>query len=32
MDKVLLGVVLGVVLGAVDGATAWFTPEVRKDI
>lgn len=32
MNKILLGVILGAVLGIFDGATAWFTPEVRKDI
>lgn len=32
MNKILLGVALGAVLGVFDGATAWFTPEVRKDI
>lgn len=32
MNKILLGVLLGAVLGIFDGATAWFTPEVRKDI
>lgn len=32
MNKVLIGVVLGAVLGVFDGATAWFTPEVRKDL
>jgi hypothetical protein len=32
MNKILLGLLLGAVLGAIDGGTAWFTPEVRKDI
>ena len=32
MNKILLGLLLGAVLGIFDGATAWFTPEVRKDI
>lgn len=32
MNKILLGLLLGAILGAIDGGTAWFTPEVRKDI
>ena len=32
MNKVLLGVLLGGGLGILDGLTAWFTPEVRKDL
>jgi hypothetical protein len=32
MNKVLLGLLLGGGLGVLDGLTAWFTPEVRKDI
>jgi hypothetical protein len=32
MNKILLGLLLGAILGIFDGATAWFTPEVRKDI
>lgn len=32
MNKVLFGLILGAVLGLADGATAWFTPEVRKDM
>lgn len=32
MNKILLGLLLGAVLGVFDGATAWFTPEVRKDM
>jgi hypothetical protein len=32
MNKILVGLILGTLLGAVDGLTAWFTPEVRKDI
>ena len=32
MNKILFGLILGAALGLVDGATAWFTPEVRKDM
>ena len=32
MNRVLLGVLLGGGLGILDGLTAWFTPEVRKDL
>jgi hypothetical protein len=32
MNKLLLGLLLGGGLGILDGLTAWFTPEVRKDI
>jgi hypothetical protein len=32
MNKIVIGLILGAVLGAIDGGTAWFTPEVRKDI
>jgi hypothetical protein len=32
MNKILLGLLLGAILGVFDGATAWFTPEVRKDM
>jgi len=31
-NKIVVGLVFGTILGAIDGATAWFTPEVRKDL
>jgi hypothetical protein len=32
VNKVLFATLLGGFLGIFDGLTAWFTPEVRKDI
>ena len=32
MNKILVGLIAGAVFGVIDGATAWFTPEVRKQM
>src|SRR6185436_11727169 len=32
MHKALVGLLFGALLGAVDGASAWFYPDVRKEI
>lgn len=32
MNRIVLGLLVGAGLGVLDGLTAWFTPEVRKEL